>query len=456
MVFLPRFYFGLVIAILLALASDWLPGGLDASIALTLLLTGAALVDLVFIPRSPLKVERKVPPFLRQGNPFEVELSLQNLGEHAARFLIVDSPPPEFSTVQPTELRLASRRVTPHYYRLKCNQRGRYRFGPVFYRVAGPLGLLQRQGTVEQSQEAVVLPRGIAHGSRDLQLALAGARSVGYRPSPWRGEGREFESLREHQHDDDFRHIDWKASAKTGKLITRHYQLERDQRLMILLDCGRLMSARIGPFRKLDYAVSAATQLAQVAAAQGDLVGHALFDDELHRFSEPKKGQGPIARLVRDITPLQSSRQESDYASVFHQMLKRCSRQTLIVCFTDLGDPRSARHLLASVLPLRTRHLPVIVTISNSEVQNLLRRKPETEFDVYRHIAAMEMWNDYQRTLRTLQSRGIATVSVPADQLSIALINEYLRIKSSHRIKRVRDRVRNTDSMPTCLAVTPN
>jgi uncharacterized protein (DUF58 family) len=278
------------------------------------------------------------------------------------------------------------------------------------------------------------LPDLAGEGSRDLQIALAGALQTGRRRSPRRGEGREFESLREHQHDDDFRNIDWKASAKRGKLITRHYETERDQRLMILLDTGRLMRPRIGPYRKLDYAINAAVHLAQVALHKGDLVGYALFDDELRAFSEPKKGHAQVAHLVRQVTPLQPTRYESDYGSVFHHVLKRCSRRTLIVCFTDLGDPHSARRLLEAALPLVPRHLPVIVTVSNSEILAVTRQMPANEFEAYRHVAAMEIWNDYQRTLRGLRGRGLASVSVPADELSAATINEYLRIKESARL----------------------
>jgi uncharacterized protein (DUF58 family) len=249
-----------------------------------------------------------------------------------------------------------------------------------------------------------------------------------------RGEGREFESLREHQRDDDFRHIDWKASAKRGKLISRQYETERDQRLMILLDTGRLMSPRIGPYRKLDYAINAAVHLAQVALHKGDLVGYAIFNDEMRAFAEPKKGQAQMAHFTRNLTSLQPSRLESDYAAVFHHVLKRCSRRTLIVCFTDLSDTQSAQSLLQAALPLTPRHLPVIVTVSNSEILAVTRKMPENEFEVYRHVAAMEIWNDYQRTLLGLRSRGLAAVSVPAQELSTATIDEYLRIKESARL----------------------
>jgi len=435
MVFLPRFYFTLVTAILLALASTGVAGSLVPSVLLTLLLTGSVLADIAFIPRQALQATRQVPPLLRQAQPFEVTLTLLNQGDTTASFQIIDSPPAAFTgSRQAIAFRLGPHREITQTYTLKSYQRGTFAFGALFYRIAGPLGLIQRQGKIELPQVVQVLPDMTGEGSRDLQLALAGALQAGHRKSARRGEGREFESLREHRRDDDFRHIDWKASAKRGKLIARQYETERDQRLMILLDIGRLMSPRIGPYRKLDYAINASIHLAQVALHKGDLVGYAIFNDEMRAFAEPKKGQAQMAHFVKNLTSLQPSRLESDYAAVFHQVLKRCSRRTLIVCFTDLGDSQSAQSLLNAALPLTPRHLPVIVTVSNSEILAVTRKMPETEFEVYRHVAATEIWNDYQRTLRGLRSRGVTAVSVPAQELSTATINEYLRIKESARL----------------------
>jgi len=435
MVFLPRFYFTLVTAILLALASTWIANGMAASLVITLLLTCAVLADIVLIPRDALRVKRNVPPVLKQAQLFQVELTLTNQSDRSALFEVIDSPPVDFTgSPRMKSFRLAPRREITQTYTLKSYRRGSFSFGAVFYRITGPFGLTQHQAKIDLPQRVQVLPDLSGEGSRDLQLALAGAMQTGRRNSARRGEGREFESLREHQRDDDFRHIDWKASAKRGKLISRQYETERDQRLMILLDAGRLMSPKIGSYRKLDYAINASVHLAQVALHKGDLVGYAIFNDEMRAFAEPKKGQAQMSHLVRNLTTLQASRLESDYAAVFHHVLRRCSRRTLIVCFTDLGDAHSANRLLQAALPLRPRHLPVIVTVSNSEVLAVTRKVPENEFDVYRHVAAMEIWNDYQRTLLGLRSRGVATVSVPAQELSTAAINEYLRIKESARL----------------------
>ena len=363
MVFLPRFYFTLVVAMLLALASTGWGVAMDASLLLTLVLTGAVLIDVVLISLEPLRVQRKVPPILRQSQPFQVELALHNPSDKAGWFELVDSPPGEFAGEPPTiRVRLPKRETVTQSYTLKSHRRGRFTFGALFYRITGPLGLIQRQEKIELPQEVEVVPNLTGDGSRDLQLALAGAIQAGRRNATRRGEGNEFESLREHQRDDDFRHIDWKASAKRGKLITRQYETERDQRLMILLDTGRLMSPRIGDYRKLDYAINASVHLAQVALHKGDLVGYAIFNDELLAFAEPtERASAQMSRLrTKSYTRFRPTRLESDYAAVFHHV-----HAPLLAPHADrlFHRPRATRtpptRCLQAALPLMPRHLPV-------------------------------------------------------------------------------------------------
>ena len=190
MVFLPRFYFTLVTAILLALASTCVPNGMTTSLLLTLLLSCAVLADIVLIPRDILGVKRTVAPILRQSQPFQVELTVLNKGDAAASFEVLDSPPVEFNgSARMIVLRLAAKQETLQAYSLKSFRRGNFDFGAVFYRVTGPLGLIQRQGKIDLPQRVQVLPDLTGEGSRDLQLALAGAMQAGRRARGGEAQG---------------------------------------------------------------------------------------------------------------------------------------------------------------------------------------------------------------------------------------------------------------------------
>jgi uncharacterized protein (DUF58 family) len=435
MIFTSRFFLLLALAVLLSLGAAWEPEGLRVSFILSVLLFSATLLDLLLIPRDAISIERVFPAVLTQGAPATVTLVVRNRSAERLRCQLHDSPPAAFiAPVEPLPVYLKPRSRAEVSYPVRSHLRGEFFFGSIFYRVSGPLGLVLRQEQVEAPAPARVFPDIHAGGRRDLALSLGTARLIGRRLLLHRGESREFESLREHRHDDDFRDIDWKATAKKGKLISRQYQMERDQRLLLMIDLGRLMSARIGPYRKLDYAINAAVQLAQTALHQGDWTGLLLFSQEIAYYLPPRKGPAQLGAIVQALVSAQPRRLESNYRLAFHYAAHRNHRRTLMVCFTDLPEPEAARSLIAGMTHLRPRHLPLAVTISDSELQQALKVIPREQMDVYRHAAAQEVWNDYQRTICSLQGHGVLTVNVPAADLTVATVNRYLTIKETARL----------------------
>lgn len=435
MVFSARFHLMLALAIILALASLWQPQALPMSLIVTAVLLAGAALDIALLQRQPLRVSRTCAEIIAQGRSVTVELTIENRSRQNVRCQLRDSPPVAFTANRaPIDLYLRGR--TTHKLRddIRSYQRGEFSFGPVYYRVAGPLGLAKMQQKLDVPGSVYVFPDVSAEGERDLALSLGSALRVGRRPILSRGEGHEFESLREHQRDDDFRSIDWKATARRGTLITRQYQIERDQRMLIMVDLGRLMSPRIGNYRKLDYAISAAVRLAQMALAKGDHVGLLLFSNEIAFHLPPHKGTAQFSAIVRALASAQPRRLEPNYSLVFNYAARHHTRRTLMVCFTDLLDPGVSRELVGGMKRLMPRHLPMTVTISDSDVLGCIRRVPQTEAEVYEHAVANEMWKDYQTTIRSLQTYGVHSVSVPAADLTLATLNRYLSLKQAARL----------------------
>src|ERR1044072_87191 len=162
-----------------------------------------------------------------------------------------------------------------------------------------------------------------------------------------RGQGREFESLREFAIGDEIRHISWAATARRGKLITRQYTIERSQNIMVLLDTGRLMTARIGKLTKLDHAVNATLSIAYVAAAGGDNVGMVAFSRRVVSYLPPRRGHDQINRLMV----------EPSCNRAFNFFDVNCKRRSLVVILTDLVDRDASAELLAHTSQLIPRHL---------------------------------------------------------------------------------------------------
>lgn len=431
MVLLSRFYYLLAMGIFSAVVSQWWLDGRALAETIALFVSASVVADFIFIPNLALTAQRAAPTTVQQGRAMTVLLTLTNCCQRQAQFTVLDSPPPHF-TPQPKEesFTLAKGDSIARSYTLLSYQRGSFPFGALYYKIRGPLGLVQRTALLSLPATIRVVP-DLGLGSDELHGVVPRPVHIGAHQSRFGGQGQEFESLREHHQDDDWRHIDWKASAKRGQWIQRQYEVEQDQRLLILIDAGRLLATQIGHYRKIDYSINTSLRLAQISRKKGDLLGYAAFNDQLLHYSMPHRRPQQISDLVEILTNLQPKRVESDYLTVFHNLSHRLPSSTLVVCFTDLSDTASAETYLQAARLLMLRHRLITVTISDSGLLALTKHLPKDEREIFRYIAATELWNDYQRAHAHLHTLGTTSVSVPAEQLTLATINAYLRIRAS-------------------------
>jgi uncharacterized protein (DUF58 family) len=431
MILLPRFYYLLALAIFCALSADWLPGGLTLSATVALLLCGAVIADFIFLPVDVLKAKRTVTATAQQSQPFSVSLEMTNLSKKNIRISILDSPPVHcLPALQEADLALPPNGSALHTYSALSHRRGNFHFGPLFYRIYGPLSLIQRVQQIAVPATIQVVP-DLGLKQERLLTDSDRASRFGSNLSRLGGNGQKFESLREHRQDDDWRHIDWKASAKRAQWIQRQYEFEQDQQILLLIDAGRLLGTQIGPYTKLDYSIKACLRLGQLAQKQGDPLGYAIFNDEIRTYAPPHRRPEQLAQLIRVLTHLQSSRAESDYLAVFQSLNQRLPRGSLVVCFTDLTDTASAQTLVQAARLLMAKHRLVLVTISDSPVLSLVRHSPQNEKEIYRYITASQIWADYQKAQAILRKLGTYCVDVPAESLTLATVNAYLRIKKN-------------------------
>jgi uncharacterized protein (DUF58 family) len=260
-----------------------------------------------------------------------------------------------------------------------------------------------------------------AHRNRDLK--------EGHKRMRQRGQGREFESLRDFVIGDEIRHISWPATAKRGKLITRQYTIERSQNILVMLDAGRLMTARIGDLTKLDHAINATLSIAYVAAAGGDNVGLVVFSRRVISFLPPKRGRDQINRVMEALYNVEPQIIEPSYSRAFSFVETNCHRRSLVVILTDLVDRDASAELLAHASRLVPRHLPLIVTISDSDLRALVRSSPASASDVYRQSVAEEILRQRQEALSRIHQLGGLALDVTAGRLSFELVNKYLDVK---------------------------
>jgi uncharacterized protein (DUF58 family) len=268
----------------------------------------------------------------------------------------------------------------------------------------------------------------------DLLLRKNRLWELGLRNAKIFGSGTEFERLRDYLPDDEYRRINWKATARRGKPISVEYETERSQNIIALLDIGRMMRSPVGDVAKLDYAINAVLLLAYVAAQKGDKVGVMTFADQVNAWLAPRGGKGQFQRMLEVLYGVDSQAVEPDYNVAFGYLAARQSKRSLVLVFTDLTGSISTEALLAQMARLRQRHLAVLVTLRDPTVQRLAHQAISDSATLYQRTVAERLLDERRLTLDRLQRRGVHTLDVAADELSVAVINRYLELKAKTMI----------------------
>ena len=384
---------------------------------------------------SRLTVQRLPERKLSLGTANEIGLRVENLSRRTLRIHVKDDPPREFRTPQ-RELRAAlpGFESTVLRYATTPNRRGRVAFGDIHVRGRSWLALSLWQKRIAAAAEVDVYPDLLSVRRYDLLLRARRLDEVGFRHTRRRGTGTDFESLREYVRDDEYRRIDWKATARRGRPFTRQYEEERGRTIMLLIDAGRMMSAQVGSLSKLDHAVNAALMLAYVALHRDDSVGLIVFADTIKALVPPRKGRAHLQRILEELYDVEPTMAEPDYRAAMYHLHDRARKRSLAVLLTDLMDEEASRRLITYTAAAYPRHLPMVVTISDPDLQRAAEAMPETGAELFERAVASQVLSDRERALARLRRSGADVLETPAGELTVALVNRYLELKERLRV----------------------
>jgi uncharacterized protein (DUF58 family) len=379
---------------------------------------------------SRFEVSRQHDTKLSLGADNPIHLSVRNRSRRPATFWLRDEPPDKFmiDTRILTDT-VPARRTWQGAYRVRPLRRGDYQFGNLNLRWRGPLGLIVRQARIKASGPVKVYPNLLDVRRYDLLLRRNRLQELGLRHTRMFGEGTEFERLREYLPDDEFRRIDWKATARRNRPITIEYQTERSQNVIAVLDTGRMMQSPVAQIAKLDYVVNAVLFLAYVATGKGDKVGLMTFADDVVQFVTPRQGRGQFYRMLELLYGIEAQPVEPNYRRALGYLALKQRKRSLVVIFTDLSGGMSMQALVSHVSVLARRSLPLVVTISDPDIHAATHQQPHDSLAVYQRAAAAQLLDERQVALDNLRRQGVLTLDVPANQLSMAVINRYLELK---------------------------
>jgi uncharacterized protein (DUF58 family) len=452
------------LVLLLLLAAPLAAGGgvgAPAAVALVAVLLLAAVVDWrLSRDGRRLEVRRAVADKLSLGAWNPVALVIRNGTARDLRVEARDLVPPDFE-VDPAQAPVVPGRLAQAIpagaeatatYRVRPRHRGDHQFGDVYVRFDGPLGLIRRQRRLAGIARSVrVYPNLRQLRVYDL-LARRGMRlETGTRPVRAPGATTEFERVREYLPDDEFRRINWKATARRGKPMINQYEAERSQNLIIMVDAGRLMAARAdvpaadeaagltaeevtSGISKLDHALNAGLLLAYVAAVRGDRAGLLAYSDRVQAFVPPARGRRAILRLVDAAYNLRPAPVEPDHGLAFQFLAGRNLRRSLVVLFTDLVDRESSAALVAHLRRAARHHQVVCVTLADPTVTRPAAAAPHDAQSLYEKMVAQRLLDERAAVLAALGHHGVVSVDTDADKLSPRLVSKYLELKQRGRI----------------------
>lgn len=387
-------------------------------------------LDLWLARRPLVTLDGNIPAVMSvgRGNPFSIYV--QNRSARNLRlklgcdlFLGATSTLPVHGVVDARAHRVFSAQLTP-------SRRGEFEFGALLARYRSPLGCFTVQVQHPTRHSVRVYPDLVQLRQYDLQARQSRGTEFS-RASRRRGGQSEFARLRDYTQDDEYRSIDWHATARRQKLTVREYQLESNQDLLFMLDCGRTMCAEVQGLSQFDHALNASLMLGHIALRNGDHVGLFAFDSEVRSFVPPARGPGTSNKLVASSYHLYPQLVESDFELAFQLVGQRQRKRALVVLFTHVADETAGRTLLRACHALARNHLPLVVLFRDLDVEGLLTNGT-TRRDLYVRGAAALLTRERSKLVSELRKGGALVVDTSPAELSSHLLDRYIEVKARH------------------------
>jgi uncharacterized protein (DUF58 family) len=376
---------------------------------------------------------RHVPGSLALGVRSEVRLRIANAAGMRIRLELHDHHPASFEAEGlPQRLELARAQWTEVAYQVRPVARGETQFGTAEVRLHSPLGLWLVKRFSGNPSPVRVYPNFRALAKYTLLATDNRLSQIGVLQVRRRGEGMEFHQLREYRQGDAQRAIDWKATSRTSRLISREYEEEKDQRVLLVIDCGRRMASKDDELSHFDHALNAALLLAHVALRQGDAVGMMTMAG-INRYCEPRKSVAAVNAILNRVYDIEPTLAVPDYNLAARDVMRQVRRRSLVIVLTNLRD-EDDETLLPALKLLRTRHLVVLASLREAIIGRALSTRVDSFDRAVTHAAAADYLAARERSFRRIGAAGAVCLDVEPERLAISLVNRYLELKREGRL----------------------
>lgn len=393
-----------------------------------------AVADLLTLPAlKNVHIERVMQRVASLGNHHPIDVRIDNRSKRAIQLTLVDDatdglqlePMHHEVSLLPGKRTTVQHLATPH-------RRGAFTLENVYVQLASLRGLWHRQHSFPCSSELHVYP-DIKQISEYALLARTNRLSqIGVRRTRKAGQDNDFERLRDYQQDDNYKHIDWRSTARRQKLTVRQFQTDQSQRVIFMLDCGRMMTNNYQQLSLLDYALNSVLMLSYVALDQGDSVGMICFSDRIHTYVPPSGGKRQMNRLLHAGFDQFPNMVQSRFDDAFLYLSKHCRRRSLVVLVTNVIDQVNSDQIQNYMHNLIGCHLPLLVLLRDHRIFDAADNPMPDPTVLYRSAAACQLLVWRNQVIQRMRTGGGLALDVFPEDMTSPLVNQYLEVKARH------------------------
>ena len=430
--FLRRsFYLYMLIAVFVIASGMLWPVLYSVGLLLCVLVVAMLIADVVVLYAvAHVRAQRECGEVLSLGEQSRVLVRVSNDSPLWLRIEVTDEAPVEWQMRHLSMMLYVPARMAAHAgYDIRPTRRGLYTYGSIRLFLSSRLGLAERRVTAEQARQVSVYPSFVKLDRASLATPHDTMREQGTRRRRKIGNHTEYEQIKEYVQGDDYRHINWKASARRHQLMVNVYEDEKSQQVYCVIDKGRLMQQAFAGMTIMDYSINAALMLSYVAIRRDDRAGLATFAADFDTFVPASRQNGQMQRIMNSLYRQETTFEETDYAVLCSCLQQRVNRRSLMVLFTSFASLSQLRRQLPYLRQLNRRHRLLVVFFADTDLAQVIADPAESADDYARRLAAEQMEYEKQMIVSHLSQQGIYSLLSAPQSLTVDVINKYIDMK---------------------------
>ena len=428
-----RLFAATVLLIFLFLSAYFFPAWFNIVRVLFFLLLAAFTVDilLLFRIKKPIIAVRNMAEKFSNGDDNEVSITLESLYQQPVNLRLIDELPFQFQDrTRAFELDLKPGEVKRVTYALRPVKRGEYIFGTMNIFATTQLGLVRRRTQVGESATVSVYPSFMQMRKYELLAISNQLTDYGIKKIRRIGNNMEFEQIKNYVIGDDYRKVNWKATARRNELMVNQYQDEKSQQVYSVIDKGRMMQMPFEKMSLLDYAINASLVISNIALKKGDKAGIVTFQQKVNSILTASSRNVQHNLILEHLYKQKTGYKESDYAKLYATLKRKVTQRSLILLYTNFESLSSLKRQLNHLRRIRKQHLLVCIIFQNTELDSLIHSVATDIEEVYTKGIAEQLAYEKKLIIKELQAHGIHTILTPPKELSVNTINKYLELKA--------------------------